>query len=271
MQKLANIHKEVHVPDDVEVFFVGDIHGEYNLLMDSLKTAGYNPDKDYLFHVGDMIDRGPDNLACLAKFIFGKPRNYSVMGNHDMFLATSNSRNDSMLTWMHNGGMWSLEIGTDHIEAMIESIHKNIPIFITVHHRNKKYGIVHAEIPLNYMDVGNKFAPVNWDTEISELEDFCKRQQFIGPYWRAIDPYLWGRDVLGYHHNTDEDIPRVDGVDYTLHGHTVQKEPTMVKNRFYIDTGGVFNKKLTVAKAINTGFSVYTSDPSNEGSWKEIN
>lgn len=37
---------------------VGDIHSNYNKLMDVLSKVHYNPDKDVLYSVGDFCDRG---------------------------------------------------------------------------------------------------------------------------------------------------------------------------------------------------------------------
>ena len=68
------IHKVLNVPDDADLYFVGDIHGAYDLLMKGLKEVGFNKDKDYLICVGDLIDRGPDNYKVLAKFVYGGER-----------------------------------------------------------------------------------------------------------------------------------------------------------------------------------------------------
>jgi len=39
-------------------FFVGDIHGMYNLLMSQLNLLGFDRNVDRLFSVGDIVDRG---------------------------------------------------------------------------------------------------------------------------------------------------------------------------------------------------------------------
>ena len=54
-----NVHETVTVPDNVNIFFIGDIHGEYDMMMDAIKLAGYEEGRDYVFCVGDLIDRGP--------------------------------------------------------------------------------------------------------------------------------------------------------------------------------------------------------------------
>lgn len=37
---------------------VSDIHGENGLLLNALELAGYTPDRDRLFLLGDYMDRG---------------------------------------------------------------------------------------------------------------------------------------------------------------------------------------------------------------------
>ena len=47
-------------------FFVGDIHGHYQLLLDSLSQAGFDENNgDRVFLVGDLVNRGPDSASCV--------------------------------------------------------------------------------------------------------------------------------------------------------------------------------------------------------------
>ena len=39
---------------------VGDIHGYFSRLEQTLNQAGFDPARDRLFSVGDLTDRGPD-------------------------------------------------------------------------------------------------------------------------------------------------------------------------------------------------------------------
>lgn len=45
--------------------FVGDIHGNFSLLIHALKHLHFDKYKDRLFSVGDLTDRGEDSLHCL--------------------------------------------------------------------------------------------------------------------------------------------------------------------------------------------------------------
>ncbi|MFE1635752.1 metallophosphoesterase, partial [Acinetobacter baumannii] len=64
-----------------KLYAVGDIHGCYNLLMNRLKEIGFDFDNDLLVAVGDLVDRGTQNLECIE--LLSKPWFTSVRGNHE--------------------------------------------------------------------------------------------------------------------------------------------------------------------------------------------
>ena len=68
------IHARIHMPEILQHFarnthgrdfVVGDIHGCFDLLQQALDEAAFNPDRDRLFSVGDLIDRGPQSPQVL--------------------------------------------------------------------------------------------------------------------------------------------------------------------------------------------------------------
>ncbi len=74
----------------MKYFCVSDIHGYFDVLLDSLLEAGWNMEDDnhHLIVIGDMTDRGPQNLEVL-EFVSGlstKDKATLIMGNHDIFL-----------------------------------------------------------------------------------------------------------------------------------------------------------------------------------------
>lgn len=272
---MKNLHTIVTVPDDVNIFFVGDIHGEYDLLMDALKLAGYT-EKDHVFCVGDLIDRGPQNLQVLAKFLYN-PRFHSVRGNHDEFMIHGDFNN-----WMYNGGMWAFnELDTDVIQTLAKDLEAKLPVFMTVEHRGNRYGIVHAGIPFQYKEKGNEVCTPNWNviTNPQTLEELSK--------YGGLEPYTWDRNVIqeiafgmikdgkdrghpyferyaGFKNELRVTVPGVVGVDYVFHGHTGVPFPIKHENRVYIDTGGTFNKRMTVCTPDQTGMLVaVTTDPND--------
>ena len=62
-------------------FAVGDIHGCFNRLQGVLDEMGFDPAKDRLFSVGDLVDRGPDCDQVLDWIT--RPWFHAVRGNHE--------------------------------------------------------------------------------------------------------------------------------------------------------------------------------------------
>ncbi|CCI88456.1 NinI-like serine-threonine phosphatase [Yersinia phage phiR2-01] len=270
--KKFNLHEVLVVPDDVNLFFVGDIHGCNDMLDDALKLAGYNAKKDYVVAVGDLIDRGPQNLQVLARFLYN-PRFRSVRGNHDQFMIGGDYAN-----WMYNGGMWAMnELDTDTIKCIAEDMAAKMPLFMTVLHRGKAYGVVHAGIPFQYKETGNEVITPNWNDIIANIAA-SEEDPYDDPL-HYVEPYLWDRDVIqeigfilargGATHEyfrrytsfKDQwvvEVPPVKGVDFVFHGHTGVPYPILYQNRVYLDTGGVFNGKLTVAQVNDVADKIMT-------------
>jgi serine/threonine protein phosphatase 1 len=74
---------------DGRAFFVGDIHGQYDLLMQALNEKGFShAEGDTLFCLGDLVDGGTGNEALLA--LITEPWFFTILGNHEhmMFNAT---------------------------------------------------------------------------------------------------------------------------------------------------------------------------------------
>ena len=67
------------------ILCVSDIHGGYNLLDELLNKVNYNPNDDYLFILGDVINRGEHSLESINYIInLCKNKNvYMIKGNHE--------------------------------------------------------------------------------------------------------------------------------------------------------------------------------------------
>ena len=71
-------------------YIVGDIQACHSALIQLLDKVAFDPDKDKLWAVGDLIGRGPEALETLNYLYSLGPSFDTVLGNHDLhFLAVS--------------------------------------------------------------------------------------------------------------------------------------------------------------------------------------
>lgn len=69
----------------MSTYIIGDVQGFYQELQALLTLIQFDPSKDQLGFVGDLVNRGPNSLAVL-RFIKSLPSQMVVLGNHDLYL-----------------------------------------------------------------------------------------------------------------------------------------------------------------------------------------
>ncbi|MCE4421212.1 metallophosphoesterase, partial [Escherichia coli] len=93
------------------IWVVGDLHGCYTNLMNKLDTIGFDNEKDLLISVGDLVDRGAENVECLELITF--PWFRAVRGNHEQMMIDGLSERGNVNHWLFNGGGWFFNLDYD--------------------------------------------------------------------------------------------------------------------------------------------------------------
>ncbi|ENZ1198668.1 metallophosphoesterase [Acinetobacter baumannii] len=210
------------------LFVVGDLHGCYTLLMKRLKDIEFDFQHDLLISVGDLIDRGNENLECLS--LLDESWFKAIRGNHEQMCIEANIDVEMKDIHSYHGGAWLYELPIYQQQTVVEKC-CNLPIILELHHNHKIYGFIHADIHIN-----------DWHEFKQEV---LKKNYFIGGEQSAMQIALWHRGRIRSN-KCNPNYKMVTGVDEIYFGHTVVKEPIQRQNCFFIDTGAVFGGILTI-------------------------
>ena len=68
----------------MSTYVIGDIHGEFNQLLELLYTMDLSS-KDWLYVMGDVVDKGEYPIKSL-QLLMGLPNCTCLMGNHELMM-----------------------------------------------------------------------------------------------------------------------------------------------------------------------------------------
>lgn len=207
-------------------FVVGDIHGCFRLVEKAMAAVLFDPKKDRLFSVGDLVDRG-EKSEDFSKWL-SCPWFHAVRGNHEQICIDGQPE-------MHfiNGGAWFLSL-TNCEQSKIRDELSSLPLAIEIKTKAGLVGIVHAEVPGD-----------DWNEFIDRLKEPQKYMDHIERF------ALWGRDII----RGRSKFSGVSGVSKVFVGHTPVKRTVAIENVHYVDTGAVFGRVLTMID-INSGETI---------------
>ena len=214
-------------------FAIGDVHGHFDYVLDLMKHVNFNRDRDRIFFVGDLVDRGEQSIEAL-KFLENDFA-YSVKGNHEDILAQAGTnalaalvsgRNPmaalgSVITW-RNGNAWMLESLSKkgfHWMGDIVSCMAGLPLVIVTAVNGQRVNIVHAGC-INRLN-GDTYTDRQLDTITGNDED--------------IEILLWSREAVRRIHSAKGGV-HLDGLSPVICGHTGVDRPVMASSHVFIDT-----------------------------------
>lgn len=190
-------------------FAVGDIHGCFTALQQALDHINFNPAKDRLFSVGDLVDRGPESDQVLDWL--NRPWFHAICGNHDfMIWRSALGAPYPEVNYLEHGGSWLNKLDQEAQRRFGERL-AELPLAIEVETPEGFVGLVHADCPYD-----------DW-------KDMQSRPLTAS----AVDCCLWSRERYqrGY-------AAPVRNVRAVIHGHATVASMQRLGNVFFIDTGG---------------------------------
>ncbi|HER26477.1 MAG TPA: serine/threonine protein phosphatase [Rhodospirillales bacterium] len=201
------------------IYAIGDIHGCFDLhahLLEKIVAhANGAADRDHhLVYLGDYIDRGADSKRLIETLIAPPPKGFQahyLMGNHEsMMLQFIDGDNDASM-WLNNGGRQTLcaycgdevsdpELIHRDLLANLPPAHEDFLRSLKISHSSGDYLFVHAGVRPGVA-----------------LEN------------QSEQDIIW---IRGLFLKSNKDFGK-----FVIHGHSIEPEPQIRKNRIGIDTG----------------------------------
>lgn len=188
---------------------IGDIHGCFYTLIRLINKVYDQGEKPFKFiFVGDMIDRGPYSMEVVnfVRLLIEKDMAICVRGNHEQMAIDAQNNQCNVNLWYMNGG----DIVLDSYKGFDHILKNDIEWFDTLplYYETETHYICHAGVNPND----------NLDEQVAE-------------------DLLW---IRGKFHASDKDYGKT-----IVFGHTPVKEVVIKPNYIGIDTGCVYDRKLT--------------------------
>ena len=167
----------------MSTYIVGDIQGCFEPFQHLLEQVKFNPDKDRLWSVGDLINRGPDNLATLRWCFAHRDSVTMVLGNHDLHLmaVSAGARKPSRKDNFHD------ILEAPDREQLIEWLH-----FQPLVHHEDGVTMVHAGIPPIWTveDTLERAREVETMLQSARCDDFFREMY-------GNEPFVWDNSLSG--------------------------------------------------------------------------
>lgn len=226
---LYEIYKENKEGND---YCVGDLHGNYTALYALLEQIGFNKEKDRLFCLGDLTDRGLDSNKVIEllknKWLF------TIRGNHEDILIKHGLKpyTECYQDINKEGNEWFFDESLEHRQAIINTF-KELPYAIQV----GDVGLVHA-YPLE-----------DWKDTLKAIKNNNKT---------AIGNIIWNRNASKAVQK-GEKIDEITSIGTVIVGHHIFENPERHANVIFLDTGYFNGGSLTAInlKTLNVAGRIF--------------
>ena len=161
------------------IYVCSDIHGKYDDFMNILKQIEFD-DEDYMYVIGDVIDRGPEPIKTL-QYIMKQDNMTMLIGNHEhmMLKATFYRDYEQYYIWMRNGGGITLdqfqELSREEQDAIMVYLLRSPLVMPQIKVNDKYFYLAHASHLDKYIDEGIYYI----DAKEEELEKVVWNRDYL--------------------------------------------------------------------------------------------
>lgn len=234
----------------MSAYVIGDIHSCYDSLTKVLDVVHFDPDKDHLYSVGDLCDRGPDCEKVLD-FILDLCQEHPnsidlIFGNHDNWiyqyldfkLNGTPISYDARQCWDYNGGVSTMKVLSYMPEDKIEDLYKIIS--------SMKYCANYKSFDIQHANIKYPESLKDYDKYSLTLKDAVDSSLFAKDY----DSWFFSRDAV-------YQSKAIYGEDANTIGGYIKTENTLVIGHTplvfeYVDPKPIYDRELNII-CIDTG------------------
>jgi serine/threonine protein phosphatase 1 len=214
---MNNWKKLPGAPLEEQVFAIGDVHGQAKALRRALakiKDTPRNGMPSHLIFTGDIIDRGPENLDCIAALraadgLAKVDKVTFLPGNHElMLLEAVRQPHWGMNLWAQNGGMAVInevdpQRELQHIDEVARALEVELAPFISL-----------IDTAPDYLRLADILFVHGGISPHEDMDAFLNQGRDMPS--KMSDHWAWIRDEFLYHEGGWD----ADGNLIVVHGHT---------------------------------------------------
>lgn len=128
---------------------VGDLHGHRALFERVLDRMDFDPARDRVLSVGDLVNRGPESLDTLA--LIEEPWFHAVLGNHELmllnYLGYYGSRLHSRKSFPSGSGQWVNEASSRHRKKLARLADRLASLPLAIHVEGPSpFNVTHGDL-----------------------------------------------------------------------------------------------------------------------------
>lgn len=212
---------------------VGDLHGHRAAFERELDCLGFDPARDRVLSVGDLVDRGPDSLGTLT--LIEEPWFHAVLGNHELmllnYLRFYSSRLHARKLYPCGGGGWIEEAMARHRKLLRRLADRVIELPIALHvEGDVPFNVMHGDLhPLGARQA-SLFSDDGCSLDLADAATSSRANIADAPRFESAGLHFARHEVR------ISDTPLGD-LPITYVGHSPMRQVTVHRSYVYIDQG----------------------------------
>lgn len=165
------------------LYLIGDLQGCNQALGNLLEKLQFSPSRDTLFLLGDLVNRGPDNIGVLRRLMDYGTSAHCLLGNHDLHLLA-----------LHKG-LHALKPG-DTVQDILQAPDRQVVMHWL---RHQSMALMHSDVLMVHAGVLPQWTAQQTLQLAGEVEHALRSQDWEGfiAHMYGNQPAHWRDDLQG--------------------------------------------------------------------------